>query len=571
MRIDNVNVGRRRFVTASCGLGIGALSGCCSFRPFPKQLLGSSQLPLTPRRILAPERVQRSALKPSFAVDVHAHFFNASDVNVDGFVRESFAHTEQEPLRSLIEAMAPVIDDLAGSATTAADEYAELLEISKTIGARSALEGARQLDDRINKRRDDIADALYKSMRKQGADIRYLDLKQKHYRSMGMSASAASLSPETIRRVLEPATALQESVRSRAVQGASVDPDGIVRFAGYMLQDRWMNLRTYMRAYSTDEGAFGIDAAFGALVDFDYWFDCPAHSSRQDQMKVQSLISLMSGGYMLPLISYNPWTDLKRPGESLQLVKDAINHYGFIGVKTYPPMGFYPYGNEANPIPSTKLSHPDPHQLDQALHSLFDWCIANGIPVMAHTSESLGRDCASDGFGGPIGWKALLDEYAASGLSPIVNLGHFGGDTQGSEVCGTSAEAPWPSAFANLMKRTNGNRVYGDLAYWTELRSCSERDSADCRNVLQRVEAAKAEFPALGKRTMYGTDWLMTSKEPDWPSYPQQVVTALKNELDLQAFFYTNAIDCFGLGASGSQRSKLEARFGINSLPDWLK
>src|ERR1700757_633586 len=34
-----------------------------------------------------------------------------------------------------------------------------------------------------------------------------------------------------------------------------------------------------------------------------------------------------------------------RPGESMQLVMSAIDQYGFIGVKLYPPMGFAAWNN----------------------------------------------------------------------------------------------------------------------------------------------------------------------------------------------------------------------------------
>ena len=69
---------------------------------------------------------------------------------------------------------------------------------------------------------------------------------------------------------------------------------------------------------------------------------------------------------------------------------------------------------------------------------------------------------------------------------------------------------------------------------------------------------------------MYGTDWLMISKEPNWPSYPHDLAVALKGTVDLNRFFYDNAIACFGLGRNGGQRRRIVDRFGEANLPDWL-
>src|SRR5262249_42628637 len=102
------------------------------------------------------------------------------------------------------------------------------------------------------------------------------------------------------------------------------DPGGYLEFIGHMLSYRFMNIRDYQEFYTEADGVPGIDAVFNALVDFDYWLDCPTESSREDQVKVQSFLSLLSGGYMLPLVSYNPWTDIERKDASLNLVKMAI-------------------------------------------------------------------------------------------------------------------------------------------------------------------------------------------------------------------------------------------------------
>lgn len=567
------DLGRRRAVTSLGGIGLMGITGCCALRPFPSPGLAGVAPPAKVRRLLAPTTIRKGLLKPAYAIDVHAHFFNASDVNVAGFIEDSVAHTMAEPLKGLMMAMAPIIDDLAGFATSASDEYRALLAMDQMLSTGGTV--SNTLESKLSMRRDAIADKLFAKMKKRGVDREYMRLRVLYLNSLRVpSGGSDQFSVDMIRGALEPKNVLASKdlkLRALALSGTSLNPDGVIQFAGYMLQDRWMNVRTYMQTYTSDDGAFGIDAAFGALVDFDYWLKCPAHSARTDQMKVQSLISEMTGGYMLPLINYNPWTDIKREGESLAIVQDAVTNYGFIGVKIYPPMGFYPYGNEANPVIDRQFSRPNLRVLDQKMEALFDWCIANGVPVMAHTSESLGRDDLSDEFGGPTGWDALLQRYSDKGVSPIVNLGHFGGDSPKMDSNGNSTNNEWPRQFAELMaKSKSADHFYGDLAYWTALRACDRRTDDACKAVLNRLQLARNAFAGLDGRLLYGTDWLMSSKEPDWPAYPAEVASALSGVLDLDAFFYLNAIACFGLGKSGAQRARIVNRLGANNLPAWL-
>ena len=78
--------------------------------------------------------------------------------------------------------------------------------------------------------------------------------------------------------------------------------------------------------------------------------------------------------------------------------------------------------------------------LDEKLSQMFAWCAKQRIPVMAHTSESMGSDDASDQFGGPVGWNKLLDKFKEDDL-PVINAGHFGGDEAGEgEVTNWTAE-----------------------------------------------------------------------------------------------------------------------------------
>ncbi|MBA8889713.1 hypothetical protein FHW12_003960 [Dokdonella fugitiva] len=549
---------RRRLLGAFAAAPL-AFTGCCALRRFPAPLITDTGRATPPNRILRPEVRDHGA---RHAVDAHAHFFNASDVNVAGYVEHCIAHSRDEPLRTLIRAMAPVLDALAGNAKTAAAEYAELIQQASGVQPYSAGDASAALDRRIEARRDDIARELYDTMRRKGADTAYARAKDSALRKRGARDVSPQLTPERIRQSMALTTGVQPFGATSPRAATSDEADGVLRFASYMLQDRWMNLRTYARAYSTDAGSYGIDAAFGALVDFDYWLDCAPYSSRSDQMKLHSLLSYLSGGYMLPLIGYNPWTDIKRDGESLALVKEAIGSYGFVGVKLYPPTGFFPYGNADHPV-ETPLPRPDLRELDRRLATLFDWCVANEVPVMAHSNHSMGRDDASDAFGGTVGWTALEARYEGK-PAPSVSLSHFGGDANG--------DGDWPARFAGLMARYPQAPIYGDLAYWSNARTCGIAGSDACAELRARIEAAKAAYPAIGERLMYGSDWLMLAQERDWEQFPAQIASAVTGTghdlLPFDALFRANAVHFFGLDREGPQRSR--AMRALAQVPAWF-
>ncbi len=109
--------------------GVSGLGGCCGLRPFPTPKI--SDEPLAGADSVLKPVVVKAAGAPKFCVDVHAHFSNASDVPVKGFLEGPVAHDMKEPLRSLVKALAPFAGQRAPIAPTAANEYRELLEVAE--------------------------------------------------------------------------------------------------------------------------------------------------------------------------------------------------------------------------------------------------------------------------------------------------------------------------------------------------------------------------------------------------------------------------------------------------------
>jgi len=161
-------------------------------------------------------------------------------------------------------------------------------------------------------------------------------------------------------------------------------------------------------------------------------------------------------------------------------------------------------------------------------------CAKLSIPVMAHTSESMGADAIHDELGGPSGWRALVSRFGGR-MTPIVSLGHFGGDGPNNQ---------WTMELAELMDSPGGETLYADVAYWDKL-VCES--SKPCPG-LSRISEAVDKHAIVADRVMYGSDWFMLSRAHDWKAFPFNVAwTTRGTKIDRDKLFAENAKRCFNL------------------------
>src|SRR5262249_2804424 len=149
-----------------------------------------------------------------------------------------------------------------------------------------------------------------------------------------------------------------------------------------------------------------IDLMISHFLDFDW----PLAKGRQtltpiwDQIAVMGQISILTGGRVHYYVPFDPMKQVtydflgRSTRSPMDFVQNAMSR-GCVGVKMYPPMGFAPSGN-ANKRPGfwDRTWLPDEirqdrdfgKQLDMVLARLYSWCLANDLPIMAHTSPSEG-------------------------------------------------------------------------------------------------------------------------------------------------------------------------------------
>ena len=301
-----------------------------------------------------------------------------------------------------------------------------------------------------------------------------------------------------------------------------------------------------------------------ALIDYSKWLN-EESSPLRDQIDVMSAIARRPGPYAVhPYVPFCPWRQMVEPGH-LAMVKDAVEQRGFIGVKLYPVMGFLPYGNAEAPDPDAyppRLRQTGPDwaaRLDQGLAALYDWCIAEDVPVMAHCSYSQFPSAAAGKRGSPQAWRPVLDRWPGLRL----NLGHFGGFWDLAEV-GSNG---WTATIVAMMA-TYPN-LYADLSDYDAVAERTAGQKATNEAVLRALNTIlDLQGGPARSRLMYGTDWVMLSKAPGNEAYYEGMRTILTSRLAMSptqaaGFMGMNAARFLGIaletGSKPKSRQRLEA------------
>lgn len=572
-----IDINRRGFVLGGATFAALSAAGCCTV---PSQQISGGCNPM-PSPFLAGPEVMAAWAKSVRYFDAHTHFFNAADVPVREFLAKSVAHSiTSEQVRKLVIALAPVAEALAHLAPTPSLEMGQLCR-GAGIRGQLLLDQTLELDDAIAKRNQDTADEVYREILRRSPGIPSLvnDVAQRarNARPGLSSVERPPFSQEFVREVLRNGAARGDAIgviRPQIVEALTVEELDYARiqnafqFVGFMLSPRHHNLRTYIRRFAEHSPSVPLSGCFAAMVDFNYWLDCPDKASNiRDQVLVHEQLALLSRGFVMPLVAYNPWVDIQEKDAAIKTVEWAIKDHGCVGVKIYPPMGFFPYGNEGNPLSGTTEKRPDLKLLDEKLANLYAMCDKLGVPVMAHANESNGRDNVHDKLAGAVGWEAARTKLTQ--MSELhVNAGHFGGAL-------ARADSDWNADFVKLMGEKGPLKVYADLGYWDELLTSRKARDRLKQDLLKTLSLGDL----VADRTMYGSDWLMLSQVPGWESYADGVAKVLRGydtSGDIaERVLGVNVLKCYGL-TQASSRGNFErikgyyASSGLRGLPGWM-
>jgi predicted TIM-barrel fold metal-dependent hydrolase len=225
----------------------------------------------------------------------------------------------------------------------------------------------------------------------------------------------------------------------------------------------------------------GVQLFTPAMVDMDCWLgDASFYDDRlQDHAQLALLKDKDRRGRLHPIVGFDPVrqhatrTVFGEGSDHLAQVKRAIEEQGFVGVKVYPPMGFRPTRNHWLYPPGRPVSRPNGEpvacklapdeeskpvsltgaDLDRAMLELFDYCVAEDVPVMAHCTSHGAEAKKRGGYNAdPRHWKNLLELDGGHYAKLRINLSHLGGDSHRPSFhdCVIELLASHPNVYADV-------------------------------------------------------------------------------------------------------------------------
>ncbi|MDW9463584.1 amidohydrolase family protein [Sinorhizobium meliloti] len=481
-------------------------------------------------------------------IDAHCHIFNASDLPVQSFLQRVIFEDYEDA--SVPEASAAVPPQLAGLLATlisflklgvisADTELAQL-----TANEESLLSQYDPFSPRVQQELEDVLEQVLGAREMvAGTGLRLTPDARTAYRTaidreirLGSSGATEALAGSRGARLLA----------GRGFIGRHL------RWAAWLRSPR-MRLAEEMHRLYGGSGRIGLFTP--ALIDYARWLDEEPRSDIASQIEVMEAvqkIAIRRKGFMIHCLApYDPWrqvTDLLDGIQptALDIVKQAVEQRGFVGVKLYPPMGFLPTGNKGR-----TLSYPvraddiDDFQtkIDSALDDLYQWAEREGVAILAHAANSMGAGEKFSERAKPEGWRSVLRRFPNLRL----NLAHFG----------EFHDKEWEDSFGKLFAEFPN--IYADISY---LNGGLSTQIADIRAIAAKLKLFLARFDQGVDRIVYGSDWIMLGREPDHERYLDALRTLLiqagVNDAQWRKVTSENAIRLYGLNSGQMARSRLQ-------------
>ena len=553
---------RRKFLSSAASAGIaGALQGCA------------------PGMIKPPSCASHfGSNNPLKVIDVHCHIFNASDLQVGDFLSKVVASELNSEALSII---GQFVQDIGWSfAPSAAEELAWLgrRRTNPDLVLRALAPTARfgklpattaQLPDITGGDSQSRFEAFYQTFQKQRPEQfknftrSYAEQAQVFQTRRAATAGAirglSALEPTSVQRSLESPRNLETMIEYESMGEMPPILSFVKAFFRYRTENAWLALQTY-----GCDSTLGVDLITPAMVDFDLWLGSPSKdqgrtkSHLEDQLKLASEIARATAGRVHQFTPFNP-RRAACDSTYFDLCTQAIDSYGCIGFKLYPPMGFSPWNNREIlgggelACPKGTVSGAD---LDKALENFYEFCASRSLPIMAHTSPSNGPSQTAKLLGSPDHWALAFKQFPQyfddSGSKIRFSLGHFGGDHDVS----TQPGGNWTPEFAAQLEAHP--YIFADLAYYARI-----LQGPSGQAMVSAVLEQYLKRSPYSDRVMYGSDWIMLGIEPNYQNYLTEMSKFLSGPMNLSIetqdkILGLNARKFLGLEINDPNRRRLE-------------
>ena len=321
-----------------------------------------------------------------------------------------------------------------------------------------------------------------------------------------------------------------------------------------------------------DNFASKVDLFCPLLVDLGPGLGDRPKTTMAQQVEMLEGISMLSmrgqlpgvnRGQLHPFVGFDPRGQVRAEMAGLtqtpfDVVRDAVEHRGFLGVKLYPPMGWRPLGNTA----TVDMTAAEAQRLDVVLRNFYNWCVEEDVPITAHANRSNFAHQDFADFAGPVGWTQVLKAFP----DLRVNLGHFGGAAK------QLGSASWPVQMVDLA--IGHKNVYVDTGNHKTHDAKLASAYLGALASLLKPPSPRAE---MLRRIMFGSDWFMLAVYPNHQAFLPTYEALFDQHFDktrTSDFLGGNALRFLGLDRAGTRNatrlSAFYARHAPEATPSWL-
>ena len=523
--------------------------------------------------------------------DVHAHFFNMSDLPIRGFVTHVLVPNRAPQYASLAEALGHLFDWLKGWAPTIREErrglYLPLGGIpERHVSLRRYAEAAAE---KIN--RESAGAAPSPSLvadfsrpaptRAESYRDLALVLNGARHGSQGVVPPQAHVTADRMEGVVagrwraetrfavedpqdscavEPASCVEESC-DEPPSSLSMQWEQIMTLFGWigdMMEGRCRHVHHYLDC--TRGGAWHPKLIVNHLVDYDAWLgDQPADGSSHDQqIEFWSDLSLRIREQAdVEIVTFAGYDPLKHAEQRLRnepsFFDRAQTYYqeGKIGgFKVYPPMGFKPSGNHRHDYRGETRArgivgenwrkpplagHDIGEKINEALFAFYDFCVREDAPVLAHAIRGNQAACCFGQRANPAHWADLFEREPRYRRLRLC-LGHLVSEAK-CFADSVLAGGPGPAhvwalhGIARLLRMSAQGQanVYVDIGYLSEILKSDQSDSE--RFATRFFTALKAyclRYDPCCERILFGTDWIVIGWELGYRRYVDLILQGMR-------------------------------------------
>lgn len=340
-----------------------------------------------------------------------------------------------------------------------------------------------------------------------------------------------------------------------------------------------------------------------ALVDYNAWLDNPDEQGKRlsDQVAVMGAIAKLPGtprvhgfvgfdpvrAIMAPLGYYPGGTAMEKIFP-LDLVRNAVENHGFLGVKLYPPMGFRAWDNGKGDVAFSSVVKTFVNQgfsraltdrelgerIDEQLEALYRYCADQGVPILAHAYNSNQAEECTGWRASPQYWSEVIEKFSTPEKPLRLCLGHFGSfsaHTKFSACKDAFGAKAWEIIVGSIIASGKGSHVFADLSYLSEVLDRSPGGQKTLNTMAKQFQSFVGTYDKAVEHICYGSDWIMLGLESGHERYHLAVGEFLQRDVGLDGaklanVYFNNALNFLGLRPGDQNRARLEKFYRDNNI-----